>query len=176
MIRTIDGFHQDEQGDWVAELSCLHMQHVRHEPPFRDRSWVETASGRSGRVGTDIECSPCDRAEMPDGLDVVRTVGPFDAETLPGGLRRDHRAAERTWARVRLIDGAVGFSMETEPRTVVQLRAGDVQPIPPTVPHALHVDGHLRVVIDFLVRGTPSPTAGSDAPLLEQDVLNERTP
>jgi len=85
-------------------------------------------------------------------LDVVRTVGPFDAETLPSGLRRDHQVAERTWGCVTLIEGSVGFSMETDPRTVIQLRAGDAQPIPPTVPHALHVDGHLRVAVDFLVR------------------------
>lgn len=28
--RRIVGFHQDEGGDWVAELSCMHRQHVRH--------------------------------------------------------------------------------------------------------------------------------------------------
>ena len=164
MIRTIDGFHQDEQGDWVAELSCLHTQHVRHQPPFLDRPWVETASGRSGRVGADIECSPCDRAEMPDGLHVVRTVGPFDSETLPRGLQRDHRVAERTWGCVRLIEGTVRFSIEADPRIVLQLRAGDTHPIPPGMPHALQVEGHLRVAVDFLTRAAPPRAAGSDRP------------
>lgn len=164
MIRRIDGFHQDEQDDWVAELSCLHTQHVRHQPPFRDRPWVETASGRSGRVGADIECSPCNRAEMPDGLHVVRTVGPFDSLTLPRGLQRDHRVAERTWGRVRLIEGTVRFSMEADPRIVLQLRAGDAHPIPPGMPHALQVEGHLRVAVDFLTRAAPPRAAGSDRP------------
>ncbi len=36
MLRAIDGYHQDEVGDWVAELRCGHGQHVRHRPPF----WV----------------------------------------------------------------------------------------------------------------------------------------
>jgi tellurite resistance-related uncharacterized protein len=89
---------------------------------------------------------------MPDGLVVVRTAGPFDAETLPTRLRRDHQVAERTWGRLRVLDGAVGFSMETVPPLAVQLRAGDAQPIPPGVPHALQVEGPLRVVVDFLAR------------------------
>ena len=37
MLRPIDGFHQDEEGHWVAELRCGHGQHVRHAPPFWQR-------------------------------------------------------------------------------------------------------------------------------------------
>ncbi|HLF40975.1 MAG TPA: DUF3565 domain-containing protein, partial [Acidimicrobiia bacterium] len=97
MIRTITGFHQDEEGDWVAELSCLHNQHVRHRPPFFDRPWAEAESGRAGAVGADIECPLCDRAELPDGLELVRTAGPFDDVTLPAGLRRAHLVADGVW-------------------------------------------------------------------------------
>ena len=35
--RPITGYHQDELGDWVAELDCGHNQHVRHRPPFQLR-------------------------------------------------------------------------------------------------------------------------------------------
>jgi hypothetical protein len=63
--RTIVGFHQDDEGAWVAELSCLHNQHVRHQPPFRERPWVVTESGRASRIGTDIECPLCERGEPP---------------------------------------------------------------------------------------------------------------
>ena len=87
MIRTIDGFHQDGEGDWVAELSCLHNQHVRHDPPFQDRPWVISEAGRAERLGSPIECPLCDRLELPAGLEVVRTAGPFDAETLPPALQ-----------------------------------------------------------------------------------------
>jgi tellurite methyltransferase len=61
--REIVGFHQDEHGDWVAELSCLHSQHVRHRPPFMERAWVLTEEGRDARIGSEIECPLCDRAE-----------------------------------------------------------------------------------------------------------------
>ena len=46
--QAILGFHQDEYGDWVAELACGHTQHVRHRPPWELRPWVATerAGGR----------------------------------------------------------------------------------------------------------------------------------
>ena len=60
MQRTIIGFHQDEDGDWVAELSCLHNQHVRHRPPFQQRPWVLDESQRAARVGAELDCPLCD--------------------------------------------------------------------------------------------------------------------
>jgi tellurite resistance-related uncharacterized protein len=153
VIRAIIGFHADEDGEWVAELSCLHGQHVRHQPPFRERAWVTTEEGRRARIGADIDCPLCDRAELPDGLVVARTAGPFDEQTLPAGLRAEHRVAERTWGRLRVLEGAVGFELATEPpvhRTVV---AGEEQAIPPGVAHHVIVGGPLRLAVDFLVKG-----------------------
>jgi hypothetical protein len=151
VIRTIDGFHADEVGDWVAELSCLHDQHVRHRPPFWDRPWVLSEDGREDRIGSAIDCPLCDRAEPPAGLTVVRTAGPFDATTLPPALARTHRVAERTWGRLRVLEGLVGFTMDTDPPIRSELRAGDTQPIPPGVEHALDGRGPVLLEVDFLV-------------------------
>jgi hypothetical protein len=57
--RAIVGYHQDEEGAWVAELACGHQRHVRHEPPFQSRPWVVDAEGRRERLGTLIECGLC---------------------------------------------------------------------------------------------------------------------
>jgi tellurite methyltransferase len=152
VIRTIDGFHRDEDGEWVAELSCLHGQHVRHRPPFDERSWVTTAAGRAGRVGTPIECPLCDRAELPAGLVVARTAGPFDETSLPQGLRRDHLVADRTWALLRVLDGTVRVTIATTPPIDRVVDPDDGVPIPPGVAHAVGVDGPMRVEVDFLVR------------------------
>jgi tellurite methyltransferase len=154
-MRTIDGFHQDDEGEWVAELSCLHGQHVRHRPPFLDRPWVTTEAGRQEHVGTYIECPPCERAELPDGLVVARTAGPFDEDSLPQGLRHDHRVAERTWGVLRVLDGAVRFTMATTPPIDRRLEAGAEQAIAPGVAHALSVEGPVRLAVDFLVRPAP---------------------
>jgi tellurite resistance-related uncharacterized protein len=150
--RVIDGFHQDDDGDWVAELSCLHSQHVRHRPPFQERPWVVSEAGRAERIGTPLDCPLCDRMELPVGLHVVRTAGPFDERTLPDGLRRTHLVGARTWGVLRVLEGAVGFAIETTPPFDERLAAGHEQPIPPQVAHVLRVDGPVRLEVDFLVR------------------------
>jgi tellurite resistance-related uncharacterized protein len=156
VIRSIDGFHQDDEGDWVAELSCLHNQHVRHRPPFQERLWVTSEAGRAGRLGTPIECPLCDRLELPADLHVVRTAGPFDRDTLPPALQRPHLVADRTWGVLRVLEGAVVFAIETTPPLSVRLTSGDEQPIPPGVHHLLRADEPVRLEIDFLVRQLPA--------------------
>jgi hypothetical protein len=63
MLRAIVGYHQDDAGDWVADLACGHGQHVRHKPPFVLRPWVITPEGRAQMLGTELECVLCDRTE-----------------------------------------------------------------------------------------------------------------
>ena len=67
MLRTIAGYHQDNEGDWVAEISCGHTQHVRHRPPFQSRGWVLEEKGRADRIGTEIDRTLCERTELPEG-------------------------------------------------------------------------------------------------------------
>lgn len=66
MQRAITAFHQDELNDWVAELDCGHYQHVRHDPPWKNRPWVITAEGRKSKLGEFLECVKCDRGEAID--------------------------------------------------------------------------------------------------------------
>jgi tellurite resistance-related uncharacterized protein len=148
MLRTSEGFHQDDEGDWVAELDCLHGQHVRHKPPMWPRPWVETEAGRAEHIGTTLDCPLCDRFELPEDLVVARTAGPFDEDTLPAGLRRTHLVADRTWGLLRVLEGNVAFNALDVDRALV---AGDEQPIPPGVPHRLGLDGPVRLEVDFFV-------------------------
>jgi hypothetical protein len=57
--RKIVAFHQDAQGDWVADLECGHTQHVRHKPPWQNRPWVLTTEGRSAYLGRELPCKKC---------------------------------------------------------------------------------------------------------------------
>ena len=59
MLRKIVGFHQDEHGDWVADLECTHTQHVRHNPPWINRPWVMTPEGRTRFIGHELDCKKC---------------------------------------------------------------------------------------------------------------------
>ncbi|MDD9894060.1 MAG: DUF3565 domain-containing protein [Gammaproteobacteria bacterium] len=57
--QPIVGFHQDEHGDWVAELACGHQQHVRHNPPWVNRPWVISSAGRQEKLGQCLPCKEC---------------------------------------------------------------------------------------------------------------------
>jgi hypothetical protein len=60
MQRAIVGFHQDDEGHWVAELECAHTRHVRHDPPWQNRPWVMSREGRAQFLGTMLDCVVCD--------------------------------------------------------------------------------------------------------------------
>jgi len=67
MDRAITGYHQDDEGYWVAELECGHLQHVRHNPPWMIRPWVTTAEGRTAALGSPLDCKKCD----PPGVEEI---------------------------------------------------------------------------------------------------------
>lgn len=54
-------FLQDENQEWFTILSCGHKRHVRHRPPWMDRSWVMTKKGRDSRIGMETICRLCER-------------------------------------------------------------------------------------------------------------------
>ena len=150
MDRTITGFHQDVAGDWVAELSCGHDQHVRHRPPFQERPWVVTAEGRHGRLGTSLPCPLCDRSELPESACPVRSSPVWDERTMPAGLRRAHQLAPGTWGVLRVHDGALRFSTGHVPSTGMELRSGSPPlVIPPQALHQVSPSGPVRFSIEF---------------------------
>ena len=57
--RRVLGFHEDDEGQWVADLDCGHTQHVRHDPPWQVRPWVTTPEGRKAHLGMELECLLC---------------------------------------------------------------------------------------------------------------------
>lgn len=174
--RPITGYHLDDEGDWVAELACGHDQHVRHRPPFQERSWVLTAAGRTGRLGQPLACPPCDRAEPPGNLRPVRTMPEWDEESLPGGLRRSHRLGRGTWGRIRVRQGTLRFSMAGDPPVAVDLEEGSVQSIPPETDHRVEPIGSVRFTLETLTvdRSSGSPRdAGGDPACWADRVCSE---
>jgi tellurite methyltransferase len=129
--RAITGVHCDEEGDWVAKLSCGHCQHVRHRPPFQLKVWVLEAEGRRSKVGLPLACPQCDRAELPESLRLLRSSTEWDEHTMPAGLRRAHRVARATWGRIVVCKGRLQFRAQTEPELQVVLYPGSTQAIPP---------------------------------------------
>jgi tellurite methyltransferase len=164
MERSITGYHQDEAADWVAELECGHNQHVRHRPPFQLRAWVLCPEGRAARLGTTLECSLCERAEMPDALRWVRTTPVWDQGTMPTALRRAHRVATGTWGKIVVHEGRLRFTAATTPAIEIELGAGATQPIPPGVEHEVEPLGTVRFAVVFFAverAGQPDERAAS---------------
>ncbi len=165
MEQPITGFRRDDDGDWIAELACGHNQHVRHRPPFQERSWVLSEEARAGRMGTPLSCPLCDRAELPTNLRLARTGPEWNERTMPAGLRRDHRLASGTWGRIVLSDGRLRLTMATVPPLEAELAGcGATHAIPPGVEHAVEALGAVRFSIEFLAvdRGAPPSAEGGD--------------
>jgi hypothetical protein len=68
MRRKIVGYHRDDRHDWVAELDCGHQQHVRHNPPWMNRPWVEASEGRDAMLGFELDCKLCDVSSNSEGV------------------------------------------------------------------------------------------------------------
>jgi len=66
MNQPIEKFEKDDLGDWMAILACGHTQHVRHNPPWINRPWVESGQGRIDAIGEILNCKKCDRGEPTD--------------------------------------------------------------------------------------------------------------
>ncbi|MDH4133366.1 MAG: DUF3565 domain-containing protein [Gammaproteobacteria bacterium] len=66
MQQAIVGYHQDDEGHWVARLACGHQQHVRHLPPWQNRPWVVAAEGRAAKLGFELVCRKCDEGAPRD--------------------------------------------------------------------------------------------------------------
>ena len=67
-VSRITGFHQDEDGHWVVDLSCGHTQHLRHQPPWQSRAWVLDAAERERRIGQAFACGWCAQGHDSDTL------------------------------------------------------------------------------------------------------------
>ena len=64
---TLQGFRRDEEGHWVALLSCGHTQHLRHSPPWQLRGWVLDAASRARRIGLPFDCGWCRQTDSAEG-------------------------------------------------------------------------------------------------------------
>ena len=137
------GFHQDDAGDWVAELECGHNQHVRHTPPFQVREWVVDDAARRARIGAPLDCPLCDRAELPAFVRHVRDSAVWDAQSMPEGLRRRHRLGRGTWGVLHVDKGMLRFDTE-------EMTAGATRVIPPDFEHQVEPVGDVEFWIEFL--------------------------
>ena len=152
MLRPIDGFHQDEHGDWVAELRCGHGQHVRHHPPFFSRPWVVTEEGRASRLGVELPCVLCERFELPKGFEAYKRTPDFTADSVPAGLLRHHSTKPGVWALIHVLEGRLRYVVEPPLVHEEVIDAGGQAVIVAEVLHRVEPEGAVRFFVEFFRR------------------------
>ena len=149
MKRTIVDFRLDQAGDWVAALDCGHGQHVRHRPPFINRPWVTTASGRENARGAELDCVLCDRMEWPEGFAAYRRTPEFDENSVPAGLKRNHNTRRGVWARIHVLAGELRYHVGEPVSNSFPVTTGPGAVIVPEVPHRVEIVGAVRFFVEF---------------------------
>jgi tellurite methyltransferase len=158
---TIVGFKQDAAGDWIAELSCDHSQHMRHRPPWELRPWVTTEAGRALKRGAELDCPLCDQITMPPHAVEYKRTATFTEQTLPAALRADHRTKPGTWARIVVEDGALEYHVRGR---VHRLTPGAPGLVEPERTHHVTPLGPVRVHVEFWRVDEAGPERDGRAP------------
>lgn len=149
MQTTIQAFHKDSASDWVAQLSCGHTQHMRHDPPWQNRAWVNDAEQRALRVGAAIDCPLCDMPELPPRAQPYKRTATFTEQSVPKSLLSDHRTKPGTWARIIVTAGELGYSFG-EPRREFVLNERRVGIVQPEVNHQVTLRGPVAFHVEFM--------------------------
>ena len=77
-----------------------------------------------------------------------RTTPVFDEDSLPAGLRRDHRTKAGVWGVIRVLEGEVVFT-RLMPRDEQRLSPGRPGLILPEQPHFVTPAGSMRMQVEF---------------------------
>lgn len=147
--RSIVGFHRDEEGHWVARLDCGHPQHVRHDPPFKERPWVQSEAGRASRLGAALECVRCDRREIPAGHVAAHRTPEFDEASVPDALRTRHTTKAGVWGCIHVREGRLRYTLHAPFHAREILDPGTPGIVVPGVEHEVEPLGPVRFFLEL---------------------------
>ena len=85
---------------------------------------------------------------LPPGAIAYRRTPVFDQDTIPAGLRREHRTRSGVWASIVVLDGKLRFR-SLDPAAEAVLSPGASMTVPPEQPHEVEPDGAVRFYIEF---------------------------
>jgi tellurite resistance-related uncharacterized protein len=103
--------------------------------------------------------APCG---LPAGLVAYRRTPVFDQDTIPAGLRREHRTASGVWGLITVLEGRLRFrSLDPVAETV--LTPGTPIAVAPHQPHEVAPDGPVRFFIEFYRAADPASSDSGPA-------------
>lgn len=85
---------------------------------------------------------------LPDNLESTGRSPEFDRDSVPDALLSRHALAERNWARLTVLAGAVTFvDLAADRRTTIE--EGKTGVVPPTLPHRVELGDESRFQLEF---------------------------
>ena len=97
---------------------------------------------------------------LPSGLVAYRRTPIFDQDTIPAGLRREHRTASGVWGLITVIEGRLRFRTVSPAKESV-LAPGTPIAVAPEQLHEVAPDGPVRFFVEFYRAASPDDTAPS---------------
>ena len=85
---------------------------------------------------------------MPAGLTAYKRTPIFDQDSLPAGLRREHRTKAGVWALIHVIEGSLRYRI-LEPFSEQILATGTAGVVTPEQPHEVEPLGPMRMFVEF---------------------------
>ncbi len=99
---------------------------------------------------------------LPPGLVAYKRTPVFDQDTLPAGLRREHRTKAGVWGMIHVIEGSLRYRI-LDPFTETVLTPDTPGVVYPEQPHEVEPLGRMQMYVEFhaIAAHTP-PTPDED--------------
>lgn len=98
---------------------------------------------------------------LPQGLIAYKRTPMFDEDSLPAGLRREHRTKLGVWALIHVIEGRLRYRI-LDPLSEEVLTPEKPGVVWPAQPHEVEPIGPVRMFVEFFsarsVDGAPHST------------------
>ncbi len=85
---------------------------------------------------------------LPEGLTAYKRTPEFDQESVPAGLRREHRTKAGVWGLIRVLEGKLLYRILSPPREQV-LTPDTPGVVHPQQPHEVEPLGPVRFYVEF---------------------------
>lgn len=107
---------------------------------------------RAAAMMTDLIERSAQFGEAPPAPVPYKRTDIFDENTLPAGLRREHRTKPGVWAVIRVLEGQLRYQVLEPTCEALILEPGRPGLVRPEEPHLVEPLGHIRMQVEFYDR------------------------
>lgn len=87
--------------------------------------------------------------KVPEDLVSYKVSPVFTHENLPDAFRNEHSTKAGTWGVVRVLSGALVFTIDETPPKTILLKAGELLVVPPQQPHHVTFLDEGAFIVEF---------------------------